>query len=131
MVIAEVTLVLFSAFNILRLVSYLPQIVRVARDRHGASAISFASWGMWVGANASTAAYALVNLGDPWLGAINVVNAACCVVVLALTFVKRRRYRARHEGVRRCLRRTVSRYAPPRRHSFRRTDMRAPAADRG
>lgn len=63
MYLPEITLALFSMFNVLRLGSYLPQIIRVAMDKDGAKAISYSTWSLWIGANASTAAYAAVNLG--------------------------------------------------------------------
>ena len=79
----------FAAFNILRIVSYLPQIIAVARDQHGATAISFSCWTIWVCANVSTGLYAWDRLGDVSLVLISAFNAACCITVLALAAYKR------------------------------------------
>ena len=79
----------FGAFNILRLASYVPQIIAVARDAHGATSISFSCWTIWIGANISTALYAWVNVGDIGLAAVSAFNAACCFAVLFLAIYKR------------------------------------------
>ena len=88
----EITLALFSIFNVLRLGSYLPQIVRVVADNEGAKAISYSTWILWIGANASTAAYALVNITDITLFTVSVLNAIGCALVVGLTAVKRHQY---------------------------------------
>lgn len=90
MTFAELTFYLFTGFNALRLVSFAPQIWRVAHDEHGASAISYWSWSLWIATNASTGLYAFANLGDLVLAATNAVNALCCATVIVLTAYKRR-----------------------------------------
>jgi hypothetical protein len=89
MTLGEAAFLAFSACNFLRLGSYVPQIIRVARDQHGASCISFTSWSIFLLANSTTAAHAAVNLGDDFLAMISGVNAICCLAIVALTAWKR------------------------------------------
>ena len=97
MYLSEITLALFSLFNILRIGSYLPQIARVAFDTEGAKAISYSTWSVWIGANGSTAAYAAVNIADWTLFAVSAVNALGCAAVVVLTIWKRRQFSQRGE----------------------------------
>ena len=85
----DVTTLSFVILNILRLASYLPQIIAVARDPNGATAISLSCWTIWVGANAATGVYAWLRLGDVSLAAISACNAASCAAVLVLAAYKR------------------------------------------
>jgi hypothetical protein len=98
--LAELSLFFFTIFNALRIVSYLPQILRIAQDCQGAQAISYIAWGLWVAANGSTAAYAWVNLKDLPLALLNGGNTICCITVIALTAYKRHAFkrRARLQG---------------------------------
>jgi len=94
--ISDVSYWLFAIFNVLRIVSYLPQIYRVATDPYGASAIAYSTWSLWTAANASTALYAAHNVSDLPLAAINLLNAVCCLLVVLLTIYKRRAFRMSH-----------------------------------
>jgi hypothetical protein len=85
----ELTLSLFYAFNAMRIGAYLPQIVRVANDEEGAKAISFTAWSVWIGANGSTAAYALLISPNWTLFVVNVMNTVGCIAVVLLTGWKR------------------------------------------
>jgi len=87
---SNLTLLLFTAFSSLRVFSYLPQIRKVASDANGASAISYSTWTMWTGANTATALYAAMNLGDVYLACVSAIYAACCLIVIVVTFLKRR-----------------------------------------
>ena len=98
MLLPEATWLAFAAFSGLRTISYVPQMVRIARDRDGASAISYPTWLLWTGANATTAMYAATNLNDIWLAFVSSIYAPCCIVVVALTAFKRLVHR-RTKGV--------------------------------
>jgi hypothetical protein len=93
MSLPDITLALFSLFNILRLGSYFPQIIRVAADDEGAKAISYSTWCIWIGANASTAIYAAVNVMDAALFLVSAFNTAGCAAVVGLTAFKRFHFR--------------------------------------
>ncbi len=79
----------FALTNVLRLISYVPQIWCVARDRSGAQAISCFAWNLWIAANAVTAVYVWTQLHDWLLSAIHAANALCCAVVVLNTLAKR------------------------------------------
>ena len=89
--VANATFLLFTLFSSLRIVSYVPQIHRVALDGNGASAISYSTWILWTCANIATALYAAINLHDIYLSTVSGIYAFCCVIVIALTMFKRRR----------------------------------------
>ena len=67
MLVAEATWLAFAVFSGLRTISYVPQIVRIAKDPNGASAISYPTWLLWTGAHASASLYAAMNLNEVWL----------------------------------------------------------------
>ena len=81
--------VTYGFFNRLRLMSYAPQLVLLARDKSGAKAISLSSWLIWTGANFTTAVYAWVRLADVPLSLLNAFNTGCCATMLVLLIYKR------------------------------------------
>lgn len=56
-------------------VAYVPQILKAANDKNGASSISFMTWFLFLIAHLSTVAYALINRSDWGLAACFAINA--------------------------------------------------------
>ena len=81
---------LYVLTNGLRVLSYVPQIVAVARDHSGAHAIALSTWTFWTIANATTSLYAFRVPGDVLLAVISAANAICCLTVVAIVVCKRR-----------------------------------------
>lgn len=82
----------YVACNAVRLLSYIPQIVAVSRERSGAHAISLVTWLFWTLSNASTAIYCSTVIHDVLLASAQWGNAAGCIAVATLTMMKRQRY---------------------------------------
>jgi uncharacterized protein with PQ loop repeat len=90
MPVEEITLALFAACNSVRVVAYIPQILKAAADKNGASSVSCTTWTLFLIAHVSTVAYALINRSDWGLAACFAGNAICCAVILAVAYWKRR-----------------------------------------
>jgi hypothetical protein len=95
MTTADITLAVFTLSNSLRVVAYVPQIATALRDRSGAQAISFGTWGLFLVSHASAMAYAFVNKDDRTMAFMFLLNAMGCGVILLVAGWKRARYRAR------------------------------------
>ena len=90
MQLEELTLAAFAACNGVRILAYIPQIVKAATDRNGAAAISCTTWLLFLVAHLSTVAYAIVNQANWGLAACFAGNGLCCVAILVVTLSKRR-----------------------------------------
>ncbi len=96
MTLEEITLSLFAACNGVRIIAYVPQVLKAASDKNGATSISLTTWLLFLIANLSTVAYAVINCSDWGLAAFFAGNAVCCVAILGITGWKRRSH-ALHE----------------------------------
>lgn len=85
----------FTFVNSLRILAYIPQLLTAARDVNGASGISYATWTLFLMSHLTTIAYAIIYLGDFIMALIFLGNGLACLAIIAITFVKRRRYAAR------------------------------------
>ena len=90
--ILQVITGIYVACNAVRLLSYVPQIVAVARENSGAHAISLVTWLFWTLSNAVTAVYCSTVVNDLLLTGMMWGNAAGCCAVASLTVMKRKRY---------------------------------------
>jgi hypothetical protein len=95
MTTAEVTLAVFTLFNSLRFLAYVPQIAKTIKDRSGAEAISFGTWFLFLASHTSAMAYAIENQGDWKMASVFLGNALGCVAILLIAGWKRLTHRRR------------------------------------
>lgn len=88
----DLIVLVFTIVNVARVAAYLPQIVRLSRCDGDAAAISASMWFLFLISNVATVAYATVVLGDFWMAVLFAANGLACVVILALTLIKRTGY---------------------------------------
>lgn len=93
--LSAAVLMAFTAINTVRILAYVPQIVKAARDRNGATAISYMTWGLFALSHLTTIAYALVCLGNALMALIFLGNVAACLAIVLVTAGKRRAHRQR------------------------------------
>jgi hypothetical protein len=91
MTAADLSLLAFAACNALRVVAYLPQMLKLYCHPGAAASFSYASWWLFTAANASTAAYGQLVVGDAVLAVLSAFSAACCVVLIGIASWRQRR----------------------------------------
>lgn len=97
---ADIALVVFTACNTARVFAYLPQIVKISQDTQGATAISYATWGLFGVSHLSTVAYAVLVVDDLRMAAVFAANTVCCAIIVGLTAWKRASLRSTQEQLR-------------------------------
>jgi hypothetical protein len=93
MTVADITLAVFTLFNSLRFLAYVPQIAKAIKDQSGAEAISFGTWALFLVSHLSAMAYAVVNQGDWAMAILFLSNAVGCGVIIMIAGWKRSRHR--------------------------------------
>ncbi|UWU79102.1 hypothetical protein N2603_11775 [Bradyrhizobium huanghuaihaiense] len=94
--LADCSLGAFAILNTARLLGYIPQIMRVHRDKAGARAVSISTWLLFTAANIATVSYSITVTHDLLAVAIFSANTVGCVAILVLTAWKRSRDQSRH-----------------------------------
>jgi len=89
MTVAECAMAAFALLNSGRALAYVPQIVRVYRDQNGAAAVSLVTWALFASSNLATAVYAHAVYSDAIMSTVFALNTLACLLVFALTAMKR------------------------------------------
>lgn len=95
MTFADGSLAVFTFFNGLRFLAYVPQIWKATKDQSGAEAISFGTWILFLASHVSAMTYAIENQGDWKMASLFLSNSVGCAAVLLIAAWKRARHRKR------------------------------------
>ena len=83
MTVADITLTVFTLFNSLRFLAYIPQISsRRSTMRAARKPFLFGTWGLFLASHASAMAYAIENQGDWKMASLFLSNATGCGAIL-------------------------------------------------
>lgn len=85
---------LYSIFAVVLGLSYIPQLVRVWRDRQGAQALSLPTWGFWVISSITSLLYATFVVGKLAFIVATAGSALGCVAIFSVGAWRRLRYKA-------------------------------------
>jgi len=91
MTTAEFATAVFALCNVLRVVAYVPQILRIAHDREGARAVSCGTWGLFAASHLATVFYTLVVAQDIVMAGLFGCNVLACLAIVSLTLLQRHR----------------------------------------
>lgn len=91
-----IVLAVFAGVNSIRIVAYVPQMVKAARDSNGASAISYMTWGLFLVSHVATILYAIVCVADLIMAAIFFGNALACLGIILIAMRNRRQFHLRN-----------------------------------
>lgn len=83
---------IYFLLNILRVFSYVPQIITLSQEISEAKAMSLTTWSFWSAANFFTGVYALFVLKDTLLILMSFSNTLGCGIVVGLLIYKRKKY---------------------------------------
>lgn len=97
----QTLIVLYFISNTLRVLSYVPQIIQVAKQKDDVKAISLITWSMWALSNLTTALYSLFVLpvADKLLAGINFANGMGCMIVILIVVSKRKAYNVKNNDL--------------------------------
>lgn len=90
--IGQTAIFAFTAFNAVRIFSYVPQMLKIWRDRHGSEVVSLMTWVLFGLSHLSTVMYAIIVPGDYYMAAVFACNAVCCGFMVGLTMWSRSAY---------------------------------------
>lgn len=88
----------FTVFNTLRVFFYVPQFIKLVKQKHNLDSHSLFMWFSWIFANATVAAYFAILSGWDEKALLNLANSIMCLIGFSIIFYKRTKYRGVHES---------------------------------
>ena len=84
-------MIALSLVNSFRILAYVPQLLRIARDRSGVAGVACSTWLMFFASHLTTVVYAIVIARDVTMAVVFIGNATACAAVVGLTIWQRHR----------------------------------------